>query len=117
MIDVCLILGSILRTDWISRLELSIALKIAEADLKASGESPCHKIPIQVVYPPTILERATASSPAPSRPPNVEYLLAAETDSTWDERFIVSISSFNRDGLTDQRGQDSEETLPRYSAY
>ena len=42
MIDVCLILGSILGTNWISRLELNMALKIAEADFKASGESPCH---------------------------------------------------------------------------
>ena len=34
------------RTDWISRLELSMALKLAEADLKASGE----RIKILVLY-------------------------------------------------------------------
>ena len=34
------------RTDWISRLELSMALKLAEADLNASGE----RLKILVLY-------------------------------------------------------------------
>ena len=80
---------------------LVMRLKVLSASSNNAFEL---EVPIQVVYPPTQLEQATASSPAQSRPPNVEYLLAAEPDSTWDERHIVSISSFNRDGLTDQCG-------------